>query len=85
MELESSSTAWHLATMVIAMVICLLLASKQQKYMTQVLSSKDNRMKATNEAISNMKIIKLQAWYEWFHRKVDDAHAKECIWIMRIM
>lgn len=50
-----------LATMIIVMVICLFLASKQQKYMTQILSSKDNRMKVTNEAISNMKIIKLQA------------------------
>jgi len=74
-----------LATMVTTMVICLFLASKQQKYMTQVLSSKDNRMKVTNEAISNMKIIKLQAWHEWFHRKVDAARAKERIWIMRIM
>jgi ABC-type multidrug transport system fused ATPase/permease subunit len=79
------SWARGLATMVIVMVICLFLASKQQKYMTQVLSSKDNRMKVTNEAISNMKIIKLQAWHEWFHRKVDAARAKERIWIMRIM
>lgn len=74
-----------LATMVIVMVICLFLTSKQQKYMTQVLSSKDNRMKVTNEAISNMKIIKLQAWQEWFHRKVGAARAKERIWIMKIM
>lgn len=74
-----------LATMVIVMVICLFLASKQQKYMTQVLSSKDNRMKVTNEAISNMKIIKLQAWHEWFHRKVDAARGKERIWIRGLM
>uniref|UniRef100_A0A0D6QY91 Uncharacterized protein n=1 Tax=Araucaria cunninghamii TaxID=56994 RepID=A0A0D6QY91_ARACU len=74
-----------LFTMIIVMVLCLLIASRQQKYMVQILSCKDNRMKVTNEAISNMKIIKLQAWQEWFHKKVDTARATERIWIMKLM
>lgn len=74
-----------LCTMIIVMVLCLFIASKQQKYMVDVLASKDNRMKVTNEAISNMKIIKLQAWQEWFHGKVESARATERIWIMKLM
>ncbi|GLJ44146.1 hypothetical protein SUGI_0920790 [Cryptomeria japonica] len=74
-----------LLTMVFVMVLCLLVASKQQKYMVQVLACKDDRMRLTNEAISNMKIIKLQAWQEWFHKKVKAARDAERVWIMKLM
>ena len=45
----------------------------------KLISFKDNCMQVTNDAISNMKIIKLQAQHEWLHRKVDAACGKERI------
>ncbi|KAH9298011.1 hypothetical protein KI387_029693, partial [Taxus chinensis] len=74
-----------LCTMLIVMVLSLLVASRQQKHMVHVLACKDNRMRGTNEAIINMKIIKLQAWQEWFQKKVEAARDTERIWIMKLM
>lgn len=50
-----------LPTMIVMMLIYLLLPSKQKNYVIKALSYRDRRMKATNEAISNIKIVKLKA------------------------
>lgn len=64
------ATLTGLATMVAIMVICTLIAHKLQSYTVKTMACKDARIKVTNEAINNMKIIKLQAWQDKFLQKV---------------
>ena len=64
------ATLTGLATMVVIMVICTLIAHKLQSYTVKTMACKDARIKVTNEAINNMKIIKLQAWQDRFLQKV---------------
>lgn len=64
------ATLTGLAIMVAIMVICTLIAHKLQSYTVKIMACKDARIKVTNEAISNMKIIKLQAWQDRFLQKV---------------
>lgn len=64
------ATLTGLATMTVIMLLCLFIAGKQQAYTVKIMTCKDGRIKVTNEAISNMKIIKLQAWQDRFLTKV---------------
>ncbi len=56
--------------MLFVMLMCLLIAKKQRGFMAEVMVCKDSRIKRTNEAVTNMKILKLQAWQDWFLQQV---------------
>ncbi|XP_024531100.1 ABC transporter C family member 14 [Selaginella moellendorffii] len=79
------STVAGLASMITLMAFCLFISSRQRKYWKQIMACKDARMKVTNEAITNMKIIKMQAWQDWFLRLVEKARDKEQVWASKIM
>ncbi|MCO5613270.1 hypothetical protein L7F22_067546 [Adiantum nelumboides] len=48
-----------------------------KKYSMEIMVKKDLRMKATTEVLSYMKIIKLQAWEDYFRKKVEDGRHEE--------
>jgi ABC-type bacteriocin/lantibiotic exporter with double-glycine peptidase domain len=48
-----------------------------RKYSRQVMGMKDVRMKATTEVLNYMRIIKLQAWEEYFRRKIEECRKGE--------
>ncbi|KAJ7551059.1 hypothetical protein O6H91_07G132200 [Diphasiastrum complanatum] len=79
------STLAGLGTMVVILTICLFIASYQQHFWLKIMASKDSRLKVTNEALANMKIIKMQAWQDWFCQKIEDARRTELSWISKIM
>ncbi|EFJ20476.1 hypothetical protein SELMODRAFT_108621 [Selaginella moellendorffii] len=79
------STVAGLASMITLMAFCLFISSRQRKYWKQIMACKDARMKVTNEAITNMKIIKMQAWQDWFLQLVEKARDKEQVWASKIM
>ena len=64
------ATLTGLLTMTVIMLLCVFIAGKQQAYTVKIMACKDVRIKVTNEAITNMKIIKLQAWQDRFLTKV---------------
>jgi ABC-type transport system involved in cytochrome bd biosynthesis fused ATPase/permease subunit len=64
------ATVTGFITMLFVMLMCLLISKKQRSFMAQVMACKDSRIKRTNEAVTNMKILKLQAWQDWFLQQV---------------
>ncbi|KAJ7514410.1 hypothetical protein O6H91_23G042800 [Diphasiastrum complanatum] len=79
------STLAGLGTMVVVLTICLWIASKQQRFYFKIMAGKDHRLKVTNEALANMKVIKMQAWQDWFCNKIEEARLDELFWISKIM
>jgi ATP-binding cassette subfamily C (CFTR/MRP) protein 2 len=79
------ATVTGFITMLFIMLMCLLIAKKQRSFMAEVMACKDSRIKRTNEAVTNMKILKLQAWQDWFLQQVIDARIKEQSWIRKFL
>eukprot|EP00250_Pteridium_aquilinum_P016153 c22966_g1_i3 orf=206-4756(+) len=60
-----------LATMVLLALVIFNNSRLLKDYSLEVMKKKDARMKATTEVLNYMKIIKLQAWEDYFQRKVE--------------
>ncbi|KAJ7298462.1 hypothetical protein O6H91_Y577300 [Diphasiastrum complanatum] len=79
------STFAGLGIMSIILTLCLIIASNEQYCWVKIMDCKDHRLKVTNEALANMKIIKMQAWQDWFCQKIEEARRNELSWISKIM
>eukprot|EP00250_Pteridium_aquilinum_P016152 c22966_g1_i1 orf=444-4313(+) len=66
-----------LATMIVLAAVIFNNSRLITKYSIEVMMKKDVRMRATTEALNYMKIIKLQAWEEFFQKKVEDCRKAE--------
>jgi hypothetical protein len=64
------ATLTSFLTMLCIMLICLYIARKQKGIMVKITACKDVWIKRTNEAVSNMKILKLQAPQDQFLQQV---------------
>ncbi len=64
------ATLTSFLSMLCIMLICLYIARNQKGIMVKIMACKDVQIKRTNEAVSNMKILKLQAWQDQFLQQV---------------
>ncbi|CAI5973409.1 unnamed protein product [Closterium sp. NIES-64] len=74
-----------LGVMLAVMLANLLVASGIHRFITEIMSAKDARMKATSEALSSMKIIKLYAWQQHFQDKIQSLRDSEASWLVKFM
>ncbi len=55
----------------------------QEKYQDKVMEAKDERMKATAEALRNMRVLKLQAWEKKYLAKIEELRLGEYGWLLK--
>ncbi|XP_068644652.1 ABC transporter C family member 10 [Aristolochia californica] len=70
---------------IILTVICNVpLAKLQHKFQTKLMEAQDKRLKATSEALLNMKILKLYAWETHFKNFIEDLRKVEYKWLSAV-
>ncbi|XP_078177310.1 ABC transporter C family member 8-like isoform X1 [Carex rostrata] len=70
-----------LVPLIIFGVLNLPFAKFLQGYQSKFMVAQDERLRATSEALNNMKIIKLQSWEERFRRIVGSLRESEFKWL----
>ncbi|KAL0857656.1 hypothetical protein Bca101_062810 [Brassica carinata] len=60
-------------------------AKLEDKFQSNLMKSKDNRMKKTSEVLLNMRILKLQGWEMKFLSKILDLRHVEAGWLKRFV
>ncbi|PSR92609.1 ABC transporter C family member 14 like [Actinidia chinensis var. chinensis] len=72
-----------LVAVVSALMFSMMRMHKNNMYQYFVMKNRDSRLKATNEMLSNMRVIKLQAWEEHFNQRIQSIREKEYGWISK--
>ncbi|XP_073299207.1 ABC transporter C family member 14-like [Primulina huaijiensis] len=69
----------------IALLIMFVLdgTGKNNKFQFNIMMNRDSRMKATNEVLNYMRVIKFQAWEEYFDEKIQSFREKEYEWLSK--
>ncbi|KAL6006014.1 hypothetical protein ACLOJK_040059 [Asimina triloba] len=69
----------------VPLIICTLVnvpfAKLLQNYRAQFMQAQDERLRATSEALNNMKVIKLQSWEEHFRNVIQTLRDTEFKWL----
>ncbi|KAL8105334.1 ABC transporter C family member 4-like [Apium graveolens] len=72
-------------TVIGTMFFTLWITRKNNKFQYHIMRNKDSRMKATNEMLGNMRVIKFQAWEEHFNKRIQTFRDLEYGWLSKFM
>ncbi|XP_061370562.1 ABC transporter C family member 14-like [Gastrolobium bilobum] len=69
----------------IVFIFTLFRTKSSNSFQFRIMMNRDLRMKATNELLNNMRVIKFQAWEEYFGNKIRQFREAEHGWIGKFL
>ncbi|KAK4379949.1 hypothetical protein RND71_001811 [Anisodus tanguticus] len=67
------------------LIFTVSMTRKNNQFQFQLMMKRDSRMKAINELLGNMRVIKLQAWEEHFKEKIQSLRNEEFSWLSKFV